>query len=81
MEGLDEYVGSWNELTDDFKAMLKTESEDKIYAYTASEYAKSSLLSNLSYKGYIFSALKNGEESSGEYNNIYIIYSWNDYIP
>lgn len=70
VEGLDEYVGSWNELTDDFKAMLKTESEDKIYAYTASEYAKSSLLSNLSYKGYIFSALKNGEESSGEYNSV-----------
>lgn len=58
VEGLDEYVGSWNELTDDFKAMLKAESEDKIYAYTASEYAKSSLLSNLSYKGYIFSTLK-----------------------
>lgn len=75
VEGLDEYVGSWNELTDDFKAMLKAESEDKIYAYTASEYAKSSLLSNLSYKGYIFSTLKNEEESSDKYNDIYIIYS------
>ena len=32
VEGLDEYVGSWNELTDDFKAMLKADSEDKIYA-------------------------------------------------
>lgn len=51
--GLDEYVESYADLTDDFLSELKSEAEDAIYARTAEEYESGMSLSGLEYAGYI----------------------------
>lgn len=53
VSGLDEYVESYADLTDDFLSELKSEAEDVIYARTAAEYDSGMSLSGLEYAGYI----------------------------
>lgn len=77
VSGLDEYLSSYSELTDDFVNTLHSEAEDTIYAYTASNYDDSSSLSDLSYVGYIMNMVKNTDGYYNSYNNVYIIYSGN----
>lgn len=72
VSGLDEYVESYGALSDDFVAGLREEAEDKIYSYTANYYNAS--LTGLTYAGYIFNSVKEGNNSS-TYNELYIIYS------
>lgn len=74
VEGLDEYISDFSDLTEDFLATLKTEAEDSIYAYAASNYGKSSSLGDIEYSGYILNSIKNGD-SWGYSNILYIIYS------
>ncbi|MCH5271143.1 MAG: zinc ribbon domain-containing protein [Lachnospiraceae bacterium] len=74
VSGLDEYVDSYEKLSDDFIAGLKSETEDTIYAYTAGSYNATSSMTDLTYAGYIFTSRKEGGYSSN-YNMLYIIYS------
>lgn len=75
VEGLEEYVSNYADLTEDFIAVLKSETEDTIYAYTASSYNNSSSLTDLGYAGYIMDSVKNGEEYYNSYNDVYLIYA------
>ena len=75
VSGLQEYAESYDKLTDDFIAELKSETEDSIYAYTASDYSGSSSLTDLNYVGYIMNMAKESSYYSGNVNNLYIIYS------
>ena len=70
VSGLDEYVGSYKELTGEFIANLKSETEDTIYAYVANSYNSTSSLTDLTYAGYIL----NSSKDNGS-NELYIIYS------
>lgn len=74
VSGLQEYVDSRSDLTDDFMDNVKRESEDSIYAYTASSYNNSSSLNNLEYAGCILNAVKDGSGYIDRYNELYIIY-------
>ena len=74
VNGLDEYVESYDTLSDAFIANLKSEAEDAIYAYTAGYYNETTSMTNLTYAGYIFTSLKDGRNSN-VYNSLYIIYS------
>lgn len=74
VEGLDEYVESYSDLTDDFISTLKSESEDTIYSYTASSYSDSSKMSDLTYAGYIVLSVIDGSSYYSEYNSVYMIY-------
>ena len=73
VEGLDEYVDSYSKLTEEFLTHAKQESEDAIAAYVANNYNENSVLSPVSYAGYVFCARKPGGNSS-DYNGIYLIY-------
>ena len=76
VSGLDEYVASYESLSDDFIASLKSEAEDTIYAYTAGSYNTSMSMTNLAYAGYIFNSVKDTEGYYySSYNELYIIYS------
>lgn len=75
VEGLDEYVENYADLSSDFLDKLKTEAQDTIYAYTASSYNKEISLDDLSYIGYAFNSLKSGPDYYGNYNELYLIYS------
>lgn len=75
VSGLDEYVQSYADLTADFLDKMKSESEDKIYSYTASSYYDSSSLSDLKYDGYILNTAKSTDLLWGGYNSLYLIYS------
>ncbi len=74
VSGLQEYVMSYSDLTDDFLNQAKGDAEDAIYAYTAGSYGKGSSLSDLKYAGYIMNTAKEGGYYS-YYNILYIIYS------
>ncbi len=73
VSGLDEYVDQYSKLSDDFIATLKKEAEDSVYSYTANSYNSSVSLSDLSYAGYIFLSVKDGDSWGGA-NYIYIVY-------
>lgn len=75
VSGLDEYVQSYAGLTADFLTAMKSEAEDKIYAYTASSYNNESSLSDLQYAGYIMSVAKSADIWFGSNNSLYLIYS------
>lgn len=72
---LDEYVSSYSDISDEYITYLKSESEDKIYAYVASNYANEVKLSNLEYAGYIFNSVKENGNYYSSYNSLYIIFS------
>lgn len=77
VEGLDEYVDSYGKLTEDFLTHAKQESEDVIAAYVAGKYDSKSVLSPVSYAGYIFNTVKDAstiEGDDGLYNRLYLIY-------
>ena len=62
VSGLDEYVGTYADLSEDFIKTLRSESEDTIYAYTAGHYDSTSALSDLSYAGYMVRLVKDPDE-------------------
>lgn len=73
VEGLEEYVGSYADLTEEFLTYAKQEAEDVINAYIARDYSDSSSVTPIEYAGYIFQYVKPGE-SGDYYNALYIIY-------
>ncbi len=75
VSGLQEYVGSYSNLSSDFIATIKSEAEDTIYANVANNYASTSSLSDLKYVGYIYNFVKDSDSYFNYYNNIYVIYS------
>lgn len=77
VSGLDEYVDSYDKLSDDFIAELKSEAEDTIYAYTAGSYNVTSSMTDLTYAGYIFNMRKDDGYSGyiNVTNELYVIYS------
>jgi hypothetical protein len=75
VEGLDEYVTSYSEFTEDFINVLKGEAEDTIYAYAAKSYSSGNTINDLEYAGYILNQEKEEQMYGGSFNNIYIIYS------
>lgn len=75
VSGLDEYVESYKDLTQEFVSRLKTEAEDIIYSYAANSYSSTLSLSDLAYSGYIFNVIKDKDGYSNSYNDFYIIYS------
>lgn len=72
---LDEYVGSYSDLTDDFLATMKSEAEDTIYAYVANSYSSTSKMANLSYAGYVMNSVIDGSGYVNTYNDLYMIYT------
>ncbi len=75
VSGLQEYVGSYGDLSEDFLSKARKDAEDTILAYAASSYGKASSLSDLSYAGYILNSAKEGSGYLSSYNNLYIILS------
>lgn len=75
VEGLDEYVEAYSDMSAEFVDELKNETEDTIYAYTANSYSEESSLEDLTYAGYILNQVIDGDEYTSTYNNLYIIYS------
>ncbi len=75
VEGLDEYVVSFESLSDDFVKILKSEAEDTVLSYVASLSSDKQSLSNLRYAGYVMQVAKSGEKVVSDFNYLYIIYS------
>ena len=74
VEGLEAYVTSYDEVTEDYLTYAKGEVEDVIASYTANNYDDVNL-SDLEYAGYIFEAAKDTDDYWGDYNILYVIYS------
>ena len=74
VSGLEEYVDSYDKISGDFIAGLRSEAEDTIYSYTAGSYNATTSMTDLTYAGYIFTSLKDGGYSNVN-NMLYIIYS------
>lgn len=72
--GLDEYVQNYADLTEDLLNTMRSEAEDKIYAYTAN-YNETNSMNDLSYAGYILNTAKDGGILWGSQNSLYLIYS------
>jgi hypothetical protein len=73
VEGLDEYVTGYAELTEDFLAHAKQETEDTVNAYIAQSYEDECSVSGLEYAGYVYQYIK--EDRYGNYSNaLYVIY-------
>lgn len=72
VDGLEEYVGSYSDLTEEFIQKLHSEAEDTIYSYCAGNYDSSSLLSELSYFGYV---INRARDVGDNLNNVYVIYT------
>ena len=75
VSGLDEYVAKYSDLTEDLITKMRSEAEDTIYSYTASNYDSTSSLSGLTYSGYIMSMIKDAGSYYDDKNCVYIIYS------
>ena len=73
VEGLDAYVASYEQLTEDFRTAVRAESEDAIQAYAAQAYNADCAMTGLEYAGYVFLAPKEGGNAR-EYNELYVIY-------
>lgn len=72
VEGLDEYVDSFSQLSETFVTELKNDASDVITSYTSSNYSQFTAKSALEYVGYVYSVRK--ELDGGSYNDVYIIY-------
>lgn len=73
--GLESYVTSYSELSEDFLANAKSETVDTIVANAANDYMDTTSLGELTYAGYIFNSKKSGSGYWGNTNELYIIYS------
>lgn len=73
VEGLDEYVESYSDLTEEFLDYTKSEAQDIILAYVAQRYNTECSLGQLEYAGYIFEAPK-PDSSYWNNNELYVIY-------
>lgn len=76
VSGLEEYVTYYASLTQDFISLVRSETEDTIFSYTANSYSPATTLSDLAYEGYILAAKQN-DEYEGSHNILYVIYSGN----
>lgn len=75
VNGLDEYVQSYADLTADFLNIMKSEAEDKIYSYVASNYNAANSMNDLSYAGYILNVSNTTDLWLSSYNSLYLIYT------
>ncbi|MCR4727917.1 MAG: sigma-70 family RNA polymerase sigma factor [Lachnospiraceae bacterium] len=81
VSGLDEYVRSFGDLSDEFLARAKKDAEDSVWAYFNSSvanrdypaYRSTSALSDLKYAGYIMRVIKDDKE--GEKTALNLIFS------
>lgn len=72
IEGLDEYVQSFDDLPESFLEYAQEEAVDCIEAYTAN-YSEFVRMTPLEYAGYIYK-VKKTNDTAGEYNVLYLIY-------
>lgn len=75
VSGLDEYVQSYANLTENFLNSMKLEAEDKIYSYVASNYNAANSMNDLSYAGYILNVSNTTDLWLSNYNSLYLIYT------
>lgn len=75
VSGLDEYVQSYANLTENFLNSMKSEAEDKIYSYVASTYNAANSMNDLSYAGYILNVSNTTDLWLSNYNSLYLIYT------
>ncbi len=73
VEGLEGYAEDYSDLTEDFLAHAKQESQDIINAYAAQDYNDECTLGAIEYAGYIFQTPKDMSQG-GRYNVLYVIY-------
>lgn len=74
VEGLDEYVAAYSDLTEDFLEYTKTEAQDMISAYVAKQYNDECSLGEMEYAGYIFYTPKEDAGYFSNYNDLYVLY-------
>ncbi len=72
VEGLDEYVDSYEDLPEEFLNHVKQESEDIISAYIAQSYNKECPTGELEYAGYAFMCVKSAEDAYNGYNRLIV---------
>lgn len=72
VDGLDEYVSSFSDLSDEFVTELRQGAADTIISYTSANYSQFTAKSALEYVGYVYNTRK--EVSDGNYNAVYIVY-------
>lgn len=75
VEGLSEYITDFSSIPQEFLDSLKKEAEDAIYAYTAQAYGSDYTLSELTYGGYILSAVSSATDFYGTLNDLCLIYT------
>lgn len=75
VDGLDEYIESYSDLTEEFLNHAKSEAEDTIYAYIANSYNTNMTMAELTYAGYIMDYVKEDSGYAYSNNDLYIIYS------
>lgn len=75
VEGLDEYILSYDSLSEDFLDYAKQEAQDVIISYIAKHYDEEVNTTELVYSGYVFDAPKADAEWYSNYNNLYLIYT------
>lgn len=75
VEGLSEYVTDFSAIPQEFLDSLKKEAEDAIYAYTAQEYGSDYTLGELTYGGYVLSAVSSATDFYGTLNDLCLIYT------
>ena len=74
VEGLDEYVDSYEDLPEEFINHVKQESEDIISAYIAQSYNKECPTGELEYAGYAFLCAKSAEDAYNGYNRLVSVF-------
>lgn len=74
--GLDEYVASFSNLSDNDISVLMQEADNVILAYAANEFSSTTSLSDLEYVGYIFCNMKENGRGlfSNDANKAYVIF-------
>lgn len=75
VEGLSEYIADFSHIPQEFLDSLKKEAEDAIYSYTAKSYGSDYTLSDLTYAGYVLSAVNSAQDFYGTYNDLSLIYT------
>lgn len=76
VSGLDEYVDTYESLTENFVMQLKKEAEEWIDSYTKNSYSytNGAVMRDLTYNGYILLSIIDGTTYVDGYNNLYMIY-------
>lgn len=75
VEGLSEYVTDFSAIPQEFLDSMKKEAEDAIYAYTAQQYGSDYTLGELTYGGYVLSAVSSATDFYGTLNDLCLIYT------